>query len=84
MDEGAEFVDVEDEEEDPDSKMDPLYSVDLKKYLFNFLRSVIFYFFIFYFLFFIFYFADKKKKRIVLSIDIIIGYGNYKYVFREV
>ena len=79
MDEGAEFVDVEDEEEDPDSKMDPLYSVDLKKYLFNFLRSVIF-----YFLFFIFYFADKKKKRIVLSIDIIIGYGNYKYVFREV
>jgi len=39
LDEGAEFVDVEDEEEDPDSKMDPLYSVDLKKYLFNFLRE---------------------------------------------
>ena len=38
LNEGADLVDVEDEEEDPDSKLDPLYSVDLKKYLFNFLR----------------------------------------------
>ena len=35
---GAELVDLEDEEEDQDYKLDPIYSIDLKKYLFSFLR----------------------------------------------
>jgi len=37
---GSELVDLqEDEEEDPDSKQDPIYAIDLKKYLFTFLRE---------------------------------------------
>jgi len=36
---GSELIDLEDEEEDPDSKEDPIYTIDLKKYLFSFLRE---------------------------------------------
>ena len=39
LDEGADLVDLEmDEDDDPDAKQDPLYAVDLKKYLISFLR----------------------------------------------
>jgi len=40
LDEGADLVDLEmDEDDDPDAKQDPLYAVDLKKYLISFLRE---------------------------------------------
>ncbi len=38
LDEGAELIDLEDEDEDPDAKLDPINAVDLKKYLISFLR----------------------------------------------
>jgi len=39
LDEGAELIDLEDEDEDPDAKLDPINAVDLKKYLISFLRE---------------------------------------------
>ena len=38
LDGGAELVDLEDEDEDQDWREDPIYAIDLKKYLFTFLR----------------------------------------------
>ena len=38
LSQGAEIVDIEEEEEDQDCRLDPIFSVDLKKYLFTFLR----------------------------------------------
>ena len=38
LDEGADLIDIDDEDEDPDAKLDPIYAIDLKKYLISFLR----------------------------------------------